>query len=243
MPTTPNWALRYPASTDNNDVPLHMSQLAADADNMAQFAKGTFAARPAAATAKSGKYYLATDTGVLYLSDGTNWIEVSPGAGSVPIGAMIDWAHVVEPTDTRFLMAEGRALSRTTYAELWNLIGTRYGAGNGSTTFNIPDTRGRTTVADTAGSGRLTVSGSAGSAGGTEFHTLTTAQMPSHSHTPRSAFYLEFNNNFGGGVGVHGSATHYDMNNLYGSTADTGGGGAHNNMQPYIVVNKIIRVQ
>ena len=87
------------------------------------------------------------------------------------------------------------AVSRATYSDLFAAIGTTYGAGDGSTTFNLPDLRGRVAAGrdDMGGSAanRITNGGSGivgttlGAAGGAETHTLTTAQIPSHSHTIR----------------------------------------------------------
>lgn len=88
-------------------------------------------------------------------------------------------------------MCYGQAISRTDYPNLFAAIGTTYGAGDGSTTFNLPDLRGRVAAGrdDMGGTaaGRLTsastfVGTTLGATGGTETHTLTTAQMPAHTH-------------------------------------------------------------
>jgi microcystin-dependent protein len=73
----------------------------------------------------------------------------------------------------------GQAVSRTTYSGLFALLGTSYGAGDGTTTFNIPDYRGRTLVGHDASQPEFDV---LGETGGAKTHTLTTAQMPSHTH-------------------------------------------------------------
>jgi len=155
-------------------------------DNAAIFASGVFASRPAA-NALSGKLYVATDTGAVYLSDGTNWIELASGA-PVPIGGSLDYAGSGDPADTRYLLEDGRAISRATYATLFGLIGTTYGSGNGTTTFNIPDSRGRTSVApDDMGTAagaasRLSANKTLGASGGAETKTLATGELPSHTH-------------------------------------------------------------
>lgn len=76
MPTTTKWTLRYPATADPANVPLDMQELAEDVENLGLTLVGTFAAKPTAATAKSGRTYFCTDTGQYLLSDGTNWLEV-----------------------------------------------------------------------------------------------------------------------------------------------------------------------
>jgi microcystin-dependent protein len=106
------------------------------------------------------------------------------------VGEVFDWAGEDPPPGCLF--CDGQAVSRTTYAALFAVIGTIYGVGNGSTTFNVPDLRGRVTAGrdDMGGSpaGRLTEGNSGfdgetlGAAGGVEEHTLTIAQMPAHAH-------------------------------------------------------------
>ena len=89
-------------------------------------------------------------------------------------------------------MCDGSAVSRTTFSELFASIGTTYGTGDGSTTFNLPDLRGRVAAGkDNMGgtpTNRLTAAGAGitgtalGATGGNQTHTLTTAQMPAHNH-------------------------------------------------------------
>jgi microcystin-dependent protein len=114
------------------------------------------------------------------------------GASStVPLGAVIDFWGTVPPDS--YLFPVGQALSRTTYAALFAVIGTAGGVGDGSTTFNLPDYRGRVGAGKDnmggAAASRLTTAGSGvdgatlGAAGGEQTHLLTTTEMPSHSHT------------------------------------------------------------
>lgn len=107
-----------------------------------------------------------------------------------PIGGVIEFAGTSAPTG--WLLCYGQVVSRTTYAALFGVIGTVYGAGDGTTTFNVPDHRGRTVAGlDNMGgvsANRLTgqpggVNGDVlGAAGGFETNTLTTAQLASHTH-------------------------------------------------------------
>jgi microcystin-dependent protein len=188
MADTTRLSLPRPAGTDlislGDDA---ITELANTLDAAAMWAKGTFAGRPSAA-ALDGKFYLATDVGILYLSDGASWFEVSRGAAEVPLGGMLDYAGSADPADTRFLLADGRAISRATYAAAFALWSTTYGAGNGSTTFNIPDARGRGAVGpDSMGTaagaaGRMAANNTRGASGGAETKTLATSELPSHTH-------------------------------------------------------------
>lgn len=116
--------------------------------------------------------------------------SVSSGGGLLmPTGAMLEYGGSAAPTG--WLICDGSAVSRTTYAALFAVLGTAYGAGDGSTTFNVPDRRGKFGVGvdgtytrgSTGGSTTTSSAGShdhTGSAGAT---TLTTSQIPSHTHT------------------------------------------------------------
>jgi microcystin-dependent protein len=164
---------------------------------------------------------------------------ISGSHGSVPIGAVSDYAGSSAPTG--WLLCYGQAVSRTTYASLFTAISTTYGTGDGSTTFNLPDCRGRVAAGkdDMGGSSanRLTdqtggLNGDTlGATGGSETHTLTTAQMPAHTHTVAVAIGAALPS----GGGSAGSATSSNT-----TSSSTGGDGAHNNVQPTIIFNKII---
>jgi len=105
-------------------------------------------------------------------------------------GTVLDFAGATAPTG--WLLCYGQAISRTTYAPLFAAIGTTHGAGDGSTTFNLPDCRGRVAAGkdDMGGTAaaRLTSAGSGvagttlGGAGGAETVTLTATQIPAHTH-------------------------------------------------------------
>ena len=152
----------------------------------------------------------------------------------IPAGTIHDFAGTTTPAG--FLTCDGSAVSRTTYASLFTAIGTTWGTGNGSTTFNVPDLRRYTTI----GSAGTQVSGpgtSVGNTGGAETHTLITSELPSHSHPIQFPLYQA------GGVGAALSSFQLvnTLNPLTWTTGTTGGGGAHNSMQPSAVVLKIIK--
>ena len=160
----------------------------------------------------------------------------------MPAGSVIPFAGSSAPTG--FLLCDGSAISRSTYSDLFSAISTTYGSGDGSSTFNVPDLRGRVVAGqdDMGGSSanRLTdqtggLNGDTlGDTGGSETHTLTTAQIPSHSHTVAAQQQVSGDSTNRGGSGQLGAAATI-------TTSSTGGGGAHNNVQPTIILNYIIR--
>lgn len=91
-----------------------------------------------------------------------------------PIGSIQIWSGSSLPSD-RWLVANGQAVSRTTYAILFQRIGTVYGAGDGTTTFNLPDLQGRFPRG-------IDASTPLGQKGGADSTTLTEAQVPSRTH-------------------------------------------------------------
>lgn len=152
----------------------------------------------------------------------------------VPAGTILSFGGSNLPAG--FLQCDGSAVSRTTYARLFAAISTTWGVGDGSTTFNIPDLRRRVTVGS-GGSGTSTLSNAIGATGGAETHTLTTAELASHTHAQ---------NNGTGTAGSIDEMSLVDSNNssLVGTgitTGSAGSGSAHNNMQPSAVVLRIIK--
>jgi microcystin-dependent protein len=164
------------------------------------------------------------------------------GGRAVPAGVMMPFGGTAAPDG--FLLCDGSAVSRATYYVLFAAVGTTYGAGDGSTTFNLPDLRGRVAAGkDNMGgsaANRITNGGSGivgttlGAAGGAETHTLTTAQMPVHAHTVTAGTNPPLIGPTGRGTWGDGVAV-----GDYG-TGNTGGGGAHPNVQPTIILNWII---
>jgi microcystin-dependent protein len=193
-------------------------------------------------------------------------------AAASPVGTVADFAGVAAPSG--WLLCYGQAISRTTYAALFAVIGVTYGIGDGSTTFNIPDCRGRVSAGKDdmggASANRLTsatggVDGDVlGNVGGLETHALTLAQLAAHTHTgtiaPSGAHThdISFNGSFGSNSGFYPTNPHWSWGDIitglttattvsggthtHTFTSDsTGSGTGHNNVQPSIIFNKIIR--
>ena len=96
---------------------------------------------------------------------------------TLPIGAFMPYAGAVAPTN--WLICDGSAVSRTTYRDLFNILGTTFGAGDGSTTFNLPDLRGKVPVGVDSND---TDFNAIGKTYGEKSHTMTINEMPSHTH-------------------------------------------------------------
>jgi len=131
-----------------------------------------------------------------------------------------------------WLICDGSSLLRSAYPALFDAIGTTYGSVDG-THFNLPDARGRVAVGRDA---TQTEFDALGEKAGAKTHTLSATEMPSHTHKTGISTTLAFGTAGGGYSAVVGFA----QNNA--DTSSAGGGGAHNNLQPYIVFNYIIKV-
>lgn len=168
---------------------------------------------------------------------------------NIPVGGIIDYGGTTLPAG--YLWPAGQNVSRTTYAALFAAYSTTYGAGDGSTTFGLPDLRGRVVAGqdDMNGSSANRLTGASGgvdgdvlgASGGAETHTLTTAQLASHNHT----FSRDVQGITGAILsGAGGTATYYAEGLTYISAAtgtnSSGSGSAHNNVQPTFILNKII---
>lgn len=152
------------------------------------------------------------------------------------------------------LLCDGSSYAVTTYPYLWNQIGYTYG-GSGAN-FNVPDIRGRVGIG--AGQGAGLTNRVLATSLGEENHLLIVAEMPGHTHTDSGHTHTDaghvhavttYNNAFGSLVGS-GTGSALNQENTLSGTANiqtsyanldsTGGGGSHNNIQPSLVVTKVI---
>ena len=183
---------------------------------------------------------------------GANEIYMTPAADFTrgKVGVITAYAGADEPTG--WLQCDGRAISRTTYAELFNVIGITYGAGDGSTTFNLPDLRDSFPV----GAG---TSYDVGDTGGEAAVALTKNTLPNYTigymQVPVMSNHAQWSN---GGVfaatpssvlGLSGKGNYVTGTSntvtsstvAYGWGINTAGGGeAHENMPPYVAINFLI---
>jgi microcystin-dependent protein len=187
---------------------------------------------------------------VLSTSDGSGTLA---WANAVPTGAMMMWTIAAAPSG--WLLCDGSAVSRTTYAALFALISTTYGTGDGSTTFNVPDLRGRFPLgSDNMGQGSAnrvtaTQADNLGQGSGAETVTLDGTQIPNHTHTLRAYTGANANsktplNNVLGSYTSNPSiysAVSPDTNMNSSAITSTGGGLSHSNMPPYMTINFIIK--
>jgi microcystin-dependent protein len=191
----------------------------------------------------AGLFWFDTTNDELKLRNEANdgWIVMGKFSGNAntsdtPSGAILQFAGSSAPAN--WLLCDGALISRTTYATLFGVIGTNYGAGDGSTTFKLPDLRGRVPIG--AGQGSNLTNRVIAATGGAETHTLTVSQMPSHSHDIPLYDYSD-----GGQANLTTAGTD-DVTDFRSNSQDpvdlTGGGQPHNNMQPFLVVNHIIKV-
>ena len=220
------------------------------------------------------------------LADGIIQVQAALGPGTDLVGALDNLSErlaVQMPADGRvippgtivmtgrntapsgWLICNGSAVDRTQYAELFAAISTTFGAGNGTTTFNLPDMRGRVAAGVGTGTGGG-ASGTGAPTGGTALAavslsgwfgtndvTLTSAQIPAHTHPITDPGHTHGQN--GGTGGPQATRLTSDTHDTPTNSADptdsattgitvnnnTGGGGSHTNLQPTVGLNFIIR--
>ena len=160
---------------------------------------------------------------------------VTVAADNVPIGAILPFGGSTPPSG--YLLCDGTSYAASAYPQLSAVIGYTYGGSGGS--FNVPDCRGKALVGYKSGDANF---GTLGASVGEAAHVLSVAEMPSHSHPEQAANNPYVAQPYSSGAAILGFSANrtYDQSTL-SSTANTGSGGAHNNVQPSLVVNAIIR--
>ena len=159
--------------------------------------------------------------------------------------------YISSTPPTGWLNCDGSAVSRSMYSALFALVSTTFGTGDGSSTFNLPDLRGRVPIG--AGQGSSLTARALATLGGEEVHTLSSNELPSHSHTVSDPGHYH------GATGyvtqstlagptfcsAPGNAPTYNLYTNASTTGisvqNTGGGAGHNVMQPYLVLTYIIK--
>lgn len=148
-----------------------------------------------------------------------------------PVGTILIYAGSIAPEG--YLLCDGRTISRTEFSKLFQAIGTLFGSGDGSTTFNIPNLKGKVPVGLNSSDTDFDI---LGKTGGEKSHKLTINEMPAHSHLLDDYF-----EGAGGTTGVWAIRSIANLSGFKHGTESKGGDQAHNNLQPYIVLNYIIK--
>jgi microcystin-dependent protein len=174
------------------------------------------------------------------------------GIEGIPTATIVPWTDSSVPSG--FLDCNGAAVSRSTYADLFAVVGTTYGAGDGSSTFNVPNLEDNVTVGksnnksvgSTGGANTVSVTASGNVSGSTANASLSTPQLASHSHSQ------------GGNSGPQGRAPSGFSFRFFvpSNTGSAGSGGGHSHnmsanfagsatnpsvLQPYLTLNYIIK--
>lgn len=183
-----------------------------------------------------GSQWINTSGGVIWFCiDDTpgaavwNYVVTDP-SNVFPKGTILDYAGSGAPSG--WLLCDGTAVSRTTYSGLFTVIGVTWGAGDGSTTFNVPDLKGRVTIGVGTGTG-LTARALADS-GGAETHVLSVGELAQHAHSIPTAVAPA------GAVTAVGKAVNLTAA-ANANTNNIGSNNPHNNMQPFKATTKIIK--
>lgn len=213
----------------------------------------------------AGVLIQGTPYAALYNNSDAAWylqnFFVNPYA--VPIGGFLDYVGTTAP-NSAFVFPYGQAISRTTYSVLFAMISTTFGVGDGSTTFNLPDLRGRVVAGkdDMGGSSanRLTAADDGlngdtlGATGGGETQTLVTANLPAYTPAGTIVTSVSANSTYvagttSGSVGVGGTTVPvgntnpaYSASSTFTGTAQGGTSTAFGVVQPTMILNKILRV-
>ena len=178
------------------------------------------------------------------------------GIEGIPTATIVPWSDSSVPSG--FLECNGAAVSRSTYSALFAIIGTTYGAGDGSSTFNVPDLQDNVPVgksnnkalASTGGANTVTSTGNV--AGSTANATLSTPQLASHSHTFNTRIVADFPNPNHNPGKIPPADQNPGNNNSLIANQGSGDGHSHNMsanfsgdatsvLQPYLTIIYIIK--
>ena len=213
-------------------------------------------------TIAQGALWFDTNSQIIKIYSGASWQATSsnppgtiidyagvPGGYSMPTGSTASTSQPLT-TPIGYMVCDGAPVSRTTYANLYAAIGTTWGNGNGTSTFNIPDLRGKVTV----GVGGQTSTNikpayALAATDGEKTHQLTSSELAAHAHSD-SGHSHNVGIDFGTGIGHNPYAeslvTVFGPNSIgtstsYANIQPTGGNAYHQNMQPSTATHKLIK--
>ncbi len=216
----PNRYIGLAVSPDAEMIPRQRFSVAPYAYWASTAAKASLADQATSATNAAN----ATSATNADMVDGKHAVELYS-----PPGSIIAYAGTVAPAG--WLWCDGTAVSRAQYPALFAVLGATWGPGDGVSTFNLPDLRGRVPIGTGQGSGLS--NRPIAQKGGSETHTLTVEEMPAHNHTVTTVPGWDAGGGWSGG-GWWGDPQVISTNN-------SGGSQPHNNMQPYVAVNFLIK--
>jgi len=156
------------------------------------------------------------------------WEWKAASTVGVPAGCILPFAGSSAPTG--FLLCDGATVSQTTYAALYAITGHTYGADPGGGNFKLPNLKGKVPVGYSAAEGEFDT---LGETGGEKTHTLTEAELAAHVHN----FLCNASTTGTSEVSKKGTSTSTTLD-----TSTAGSNTAHNNLQPYLTINYIIKI-
>lgn len=167
--------------------------------------------------------------------DGTNF-QLVQNTGLMCTGGIVAFGAASAPSG--FLLCDGSAVSRTTYAALFAVISTTFGTGDGSTTFNLPNLKGKMIVGLDAAQ---TEFDTLAETGGAKTVTLTTTELPAHTHSVSGSVPVS-GSGAAGQVRLHDATSTTSPTGATAAASSTGSGSAFSILNPYITLNFIIKI-
>jgi len=243
------------------------SKVSADSGNVARLGSDSLIfvpPEPLADSTQAGLMHQVSGKASDYVAGDLNCYALN--LSGTPVGTVLLWPGATAPSG--YLICNGSAVSRTTYSLLYTALGgsaSPWGQGDGSTTFNLPDLRGRVPVGTSA-------TYALAATGGEASHTLAVAEMPAHAHADSGHTHTDAGHGHtdsghqhnlpgqtimsaagaaqGPYLGIAGNVTNVGYAQIttgyasvqtgHAALANTGGGATHNNMQPYASLNYVI---
>ena len=175
----------------------------------------------------------------------TGTVDVGSSGFNVSSGFILPFGGGTAPSG--WLECNGQAVSRSTYSDLFAIVGTIYGAGDGSTTFNVPDLQGRVIMGEGGNTANRTPADleNIGDTFGSQTHSLQVSELPSHNHAATTTYNpvagSARNDNTNSAINATGRRTRFGTITFKTTISNTGGNEGHNNIQPSIVINYLIK--